>query len=124
VEVAPVLEVSRAEEGGPELSVYEYPLRDGLGDGALPCSGQTIQPVDGRLVEVPRPELDLVQNGSASSLQTTPTASVTVLGILGTPEIVENSCFSYRSVRPSSLRTEGVLTWVLSKGYCDCFNAK
>jgi len=49
---------------------------------------------------------------------------VAVLGILGTAEIVEDSCFSYRSVRPSSLRAEGVLTWVLSKGHCDCFNTK
>ena len=62
VEVAPIQEVSRTEEGGTELSIYEHPLRNRLRDRALACPGQPVQPVDRRPVEVPRPELDLVQD--------------------------------------------------------------
>ena len=68
VEVAPVLKVSRAEERGPEASVCECPLGDRLRDGALPRSGESVQPVDGWLLEVPCPVPNLVQNGSTSSL--------------------------------------------------------
>jgi len=48
VEVAPVLEVPRAE-GGTELSICEQPLCGRLRDGALSCPGQFAQPVDGSL---------------------------------------------------------------------------
>jgi hypothetical protein len=82
VEVAPVLEVSRAEEGGTEPSVCERPLRDGLRDGGLPRSSEPIQPVDRGLVKVARPEFDLVQNGPASSLETTITVAMSILGLL------------------------------------------
>ena len=53
VEVAPVLEVSRTEERGTELSFYEQPLRDRLRDRALSCPCQSVEPVDGGLAEVP-----------------------------------------------------------------------
>ena len=67
-EVAPIREVPGAEEGRPKFSVRENPLRNRLGDGGLPCSRQPVQPVDGRLVEVPRPALDPVQNGTTRPL--------------------------------------------------------
>ena len=60
VEIAPVLEVSGAEERGTELIVCEQPLCDRLRDRALSCPGQPVEPVDGGLAEVPRPVLDLV----------------------------------------------------------------
>jgi len=98
MEVAPVFEVSRAEERGSELSIREHPLGDGLGDGGLPRSGQTIQPVDGGLVEVPCPEFDLVQNNSASPPETTFPAAMPVLGLLGAAKIVEDSCFGCQKI--------------------------
>ena len=52
VEVAPVLEVSGAEERGTELIICEQPLRDRLSDRALSCPGQSVEPVDGGLAEV------------------------------------------------------------------------
>jgi len=60
VKIAPVLEVSRTEEGGTELPLCEQPLRDCLCDRALSCSRQPVEPVDGGFVEVPRPVLDLI----------------------------------------------------------------
>ena len=41
------------------LSFCEQPLRHRLGDRALSCSSQPIEPVNERLAEVPGPELDL-----------------------------------------------------------------
>ena len=94
MEVAPVHEVSRAEEGGPKLSAGECPLRNRLGDGTLPRSGQSIQPVDGGFIEIPCPELDLVQDNSTSSLETTFAAAMAIFSGLRTAEIVEDNCFS------------------------------
>ena len=42
LEVPPILEVSRAEEGGPELSIRKHPLRNRLRDGGLACPGQPV----------------------------------------------------------------------------------
>jgi len=52
VEVAPVLEVSGAEERGTELIICEQPLRDRLSDRAFSCPSQPVEPVDGGLAEV------------------------------------------------------------------------
>jgi len=52
VEVAPVLEVSGAEERGTELTICEQPLRDRLCDCALSCPGQSVEPVDRGAAEV------------------------------------------------------------------------
>ena len=51
-EVAPIFEVSGAEERGTEMVICEQPLCDRLRDGALPCPGQSVEPVDGGPVEV------------------------------------------------------------------------
>ena len=60
LEVPPVLEVSGAKEGGAEMSICRHPLSDGLCDGALPRPSETVQPVDGGLVEVADPKFDVV----------------------------------------------------------------
>ena len=67
-EVTPIREVPGAEEGRPKFSVRENPLRGGLGDRGLPCPRQPVQPVDGGLVEVPRPAFNPVQNGTTRPL--------------------------------------------------------
>jgi len=95
MEVAPVLKVSQAEERGSEPSVCEHPLCDGLSDGALPRSSQSIQPIDGGPLEVLRPVSNLIQNSSAGSLEATFTATMAILGCLCATEIVEDSCISY-----------------------------
>ena len=96
MEVASVLKVSRAEEGGTELSLCKQPLRDRLGDRALSCPRQPVEPVDGLFVEIPRPEFNLGQDGSTGSLEATFAAAVAILGLLCTAEVVEDGCFSYR----------------------------
>ena len=93
-EVAPVLEVSRTEEGGTKLSGCEHPLRDRLGDGALPRPSQPVQPVDGRLAKIPCPDFDLVQDGYAGSLQTTFTVAMPIFNLLRTAEIIEGGRLS------------------------------
>jgi hypothetical protein len=60
LEVTPVQEVSGAEEGGPKLSFRECPLRGCLRDGALPRSGQPVQPVDRAAAIKIYPEFDIV----------------------------------------------------------------
>ena len=107
MEVAPVLEISGAEEGSTELSVREHPLGDCLSDGGLPCSSESIEPVDRRFVEVACPKFDLVQDGPASPLEATITVAVSVLGLFGVAGVVEDTRFGCRKnlVRPLFLGT-------------------
>ena len=93
MEVAPILKVPRTEERGPELTVREHPLGDGLRDSTLPRPSQPIQPVDRRLVEISCPEFDLVQDSSAGSLQATFAIAMPIFGSLCTAEIIEDSRF-------------------------------
>ena len=59
VEVAAVLEVSRTKEGRSQETVSEDALGNGLSDRRLPRPGESVQPEDGRLVEIFSPRLDL-----------------------------------------------------------------
>ena len=95
VEVAPIREVSRTEEGGTELSICECTLHNRLRDRALACPGQPVQPVDRRPVEVPCPGFDLVQDSSTGPLQTTIMVTVPKFCCLCTAKIVEDCCFGY-----------------------------
>ena len=95
MEVASILENSRTEEGSTELSIRKGPLGNRLGDGGLPSSGQPVQPVDGGLVEIPCPELDFIQDGSAGSLQTRFAITMPIFCRLRTAEIIKDGCISY-----------------------------
>ena len=88
-----ILKVSRAEEGGPEPSFCENPLRDRLRDRGLPRPSESIQPVDRRLVKVARPEFDLIQNVAAGPLEATVAVAMSIFGLLRTMDIVEDNCF-------------------------------
>ena len=94
LEIAPILVVSRTEEGSPEPSFCSGPLRNRLGDGSLPGSSEPVQPVDRRSVEVARPEFDLVQNGTAGSLETTFAFAVPILSLMCIMNVVEDGPFS------------------------------
>ena len=94
LEVPPVLEVSGAKEGGAELSICRHPFSDGLCDGALPRPSETVQPVDGGLVEVTGPKFDIVQNGCTRSPETTIVIAMSILGLLCISDVVDNDCFS------------------------------
>lgn len=118
LEVASVLEVSRAEERGSEPSICGHPLRDRLRDRALPRPGQSVQPVDGRLVEILRPEFDFVQDGFARCFQTTfAAARMSIFGPFRNAYAVDGGkigCWRLlsetRREKPENLRT-----FVLSK---------
>ena len=100
LEVTPVLEVSRTEEGSAESSLRKHPLCDRLGNGGLPRSSEPVQPVDRRFVAVVCPSFDLVQNGAAGSLETTVTVAMSIFGLLRiVDDIVEGSRFSCRGYR-------------------------
>ena len=96
MEVAPILKISRAEEGGSKVSIRERPLRNRLRNSGLPRSGQPAQPVDRGLAEVPRPEIDLVQNSPASPLQTTSTIVMPKVGTFCMAKTLEDCCFVCR----------------------------
>lgn len=76
------------------MSICENPLCDCLRDGAFPRSRQAVQPVDWRLIKIPRPEFDLVKDSFAGSLQTTIAIAVSVFSPLRTAEIIEGGYFS------------------------------
>jgi len=105
-EVPPVPEVSRTEEGGSKSSICEYPLRDRLRDRGLPSPGQPVQPVDGRLVEIPCPQVDPVQDNSTGSLQATITVTMSVFGRLRTTETVEDDRFSCKRLVSGASRVK------------------
>ena len=119
LEVAPVLEVPRAEERGPKLSFCEHPFRDRLCNRTLSGPGQPIQPVDRRLAKVPCPQLNRIQDNSASTLETSITVTVSILGPLCTEEVVQDSCIGYQRFVSDAIHRErkDLLTWVLLRGY-------
>ena len=96
LKVAPVLEVSGAEERGPKSSFCERPFRDCLRNGALSGPGKPVQPVDRRLAKILCPQFDPIQNSSARSLETTIAVTVSILGSLRTAETVQDSCIGYQ----------------------------
>ena len=96
LEVPPIREVPRTEEGCPKLSICKHPLCDRLRDRALPRPGKPVQPVDRRFVEIPCPVFDLIQDSSTGPFETTITATVSIFGCLRAAEIVEDDRFSCR----------------------------
>ena len=106
MEVSSILEIPRTEEGGPELIVRKQPLRDRFRNGALPRSGQPVQPVDAGLAGFPRPQFDSVQNDPACSFEATFALPMSKLGSLRTAEIVEDRLFDYQSFMLDTRRPE------------------
>ena len=98
VEVTPIQEVSRLEERGAELSACECPLCDRLRDGTLPRPSQSVQPIDRWPIEIPRPELDRVQDMSADSLEAAFAAAVPIPGCPRAGEVVEDGYISCERV--------------------------
>ena len=96
MKVTPVLEIPRTEERSTELSIREQALRDRLCNGALPRSRQPVQPEDRRPIEIPRPQFDLVQDGSASPLQTSfaVTIVMSIFGSFRAAKVIEDLRFS------------------------------
>ena len=121
LEVPAVLEVPRAEEGCTQPPICKGPFRDRLRNGALPRPCETVQPVDGGFVEVAGPEFDFVQNCCPCSSETTIPVAMSILGVLCAPYIIKDSGFGCGRVfsddRHGNTRTEGVLTWILERGY-------
>ena len=95
MKISSILKIPRTEEGCPKQIVRKQPLRDRLRDGALPRSGQPIQPIDGGLAGVPCPEFDPVQNDSTCSFETTFSLAVSKLGPLCAAEIIEGGRLGY-----------------------------
>ena len=93
LEVAPVLEVSGAEEGCTQPPVRKRPLRNSLCDGALARPSEPVQPVDLGFVEVAGPEFNFVQDRRARSSKATIPISMPIFSLLGAPYTVEDSGF-------------------------------
>ena len=88
VEIAPVLEIARTEEGGSQQPVGEDPFADRLGDRGLASPSQPVQPEDRRLIEVFGPRLDFAQNAFSGPFEATAAAAVAVLCSLCTTALV------------------------------------
>ena len=78
VEVAAVLEVSGTKEGRSQETVSEDTLGNGLSDRRLPRPGESVQPEDGGLVEIPSPQLDLAQDSLARAPEAASAISVLI----------------------------------------------
>ena len=98
LEVPPVLKIPGAEEGCTQAPLPGHPSRYRLCDGRLPRPRESVQPVDRRFIEVEGPELDLVQDSPASSLQTVVSVPMSMLGLFSVVKIVEDSCVVCRGV--------------------------
>ena len=106
MEVAPILEIPRAEEGSTELSGCEQPLRDRLRNGGLAHPSQPIQPEDVWLGRVPCPGSNFIHDGYTRPLEATSTVSMSMLGSLCTGEIIEDSYLAYRRIRSGAHQRE------------------
>ena len=88
------------------MTVREQPLRDRLRNGALPRSGQPVQPVDGGLVEVPCPEFDTIQNGSPCSFEAAFALAMSKLGPVCIAEMIEDGLFGCQEFTSDICRSE------------------
>ena len=88
------------------MTVRKQPLRDRLRNGALPRSGQPVQPVDAGLAGVPCPEFDSIQDDFACSFETTFTLAVSKLGPVRTAEIIESELFGCQNFMSDTRRPE------------------
>ena len=62
LEIASILEVSRAKEARAELSIREADFGERLGDGRLPCPRKTIQPEHVVVLFVLEPAFELQED--------------------------------------------------------------
>jgi hypothetical protein len=100
------------------LSACERLLRHRLRDGGLPRPGKPVQPVDGRFPRASCPEFDLIQNGSAGSLETTVTVPVSIFGLLRVTEFIQDNrfgCGSHHVIAREEMEAGETLTWILSR---------
>jgi len=85
LKIAPVLEVSRAEEARPEFSVRKARLGKRLGDGRFPGPGQAVQPEHPLIPFGCQPLFDLPEDVLPRAPQATlpvPTAVPSVWGVI------------------------------------------
>ena len=68
LEITAVLETSGAEERRSQTVVSKHSLRERLRDRGFPCTGESVQPEDWRLVEVLAPALGTIQGALSGSL--------------------------------------------------------
>ena len=83
LKIAAVLEVSRAEEAGPEIPVRKHCLGERLGDGRLSSPGQAVQPENTLGPFAREPIFDILQDTFPCSPQTPLPIPTAVSGIYG-----------------------------------------
>ena len=89
LEVAAVLEVSRAEEAGPELSVGECCLGERLSDGGLPGPGEAVQPENVLVLVTCEPISNIFEDTLSRPLEAPLPVSAAVSGVRGVVHPVE-----------------------------------
>ena len=80
------------------MAVCEQPFGDRFRDGALPRSGEPVQPVDGGSVKVPCPMFDTAKNGLTGSFETAFALAVSVPSPTRTAEVIEDRLFGYKRI--------------------------
>jgi len=79
--VAPVIEVPRAEETGPQLPVRKTHLCERLSDGRLPCPGETVEPEHSLVLFILRPLFELEEDTSPRPLHASLSVATEVPGV-------------------------------------------
>ena len=89
LKVAAVLEVSRAEEAGPELPFHKRCLGERLGDGRFSSPGQTVQPENALGPFARKPAFNILEDAFPRSPQTSLPIPTAVSGIYGVVQSLE-----------------------------------
>ena len=79
--VAPVFEIPRTEETGPELLIRKAHLCKRLGDGRLPCPGKAVEPEHAFGLFVPGPLLEVGEDISPGSFHAPLSFSTEIPGV-------------------------------------------
>jgi len=90
-EIDPILEISRAKEARPELSVRKADLGKRLGNGRLPGPRKAIEPEHTAVLFVLQPTFELQEDICPSSPQTPPPVPRTVSGLIGVMQVFQKT---------------------------------
>ena len=88
--VAPVVEIPRTKEAGPQIPVRETHLRERLSDRRLPRPGKAVEPEYTLVFFIPRPLLELEQDLSPRPLHAPLSVSAEVPSLRNVTNPVKN----------------------------------
>ena len=110
LEITTILDASRAEKRGTQTVVGKQPFRNRLRDRGLPCPSESVEPEDGRRLEILGPLLDFVQHTLPGPLETARPTPVSITCSMRAVTAIQNRHIGFETRRLAffNLRLKGI----------------